>query len=230
MKLNRKQLRKLILKEMKLLNEGTEFMTPNGTVNFSWTDKEFYDKITDVTSDMIYSPIGNTTTIIIDKTSLPNVTVDEVAKKALVNNGNDLRPHLEPMHGLKHPKYKIVEYMGAGKYVYRGKTYIAKAIEDYSYEPIPGSENWIPQELCGDRESVANGKGVRNDTTVVVLHDGKSKLNIVNPCHSDSREVFYTTDARRIRSLGSSYQWHDMYYRIIHVILGHPDLEQYRIP
>ena len=218
MKITRGQLQKLI-KESLLITENTKYKDRGMDFDFDFTDPVFWKLLTQ-NCNFAHVPISYTTTIIIDKTSLPEVTVSDIINDHLKDYGGaDLTQHLKPMHGLKHPRIKIAEYLGEGKYVYNGKEY-----EDGGA---------VPWELCGDTEMGIGGKarsGYRNDTGIIVLHDGESKPGIRNRCgefqtvykkHVPGKSSYDIFDAQDI-------YFPEMYNRVLDLIMKADGMEAYR--
>ena len=176
MKITRKQLIKLI-RENVFLKEG-QFIVKGATFDFRWDDQEFIDQINSkaprAKALLIYAITGFFV-IVIDKTSLPNMTVEEVISglKARNYGGTQYVQHIEPVHD-DHPRIKIVEYTGT-EFIYQGKSY-------------PVELDGMPFELCApEYVNIGNKRGTASLTSLQILHkQGSVAPAIKNKCDSHS--------------------------------------------
>ncbi len=228
MKLNRRQLRRLINETLLVENTNNQF----GDFEFSYKDPEFVEGIKAVCnfwSQWTWISL----TIIIDKTSMPNVTVQQVeaslSGQHIVSGpggskfGYDFRKHLKPMHGLSEPRIRIAEYHGSGKFTLDGETHQMGPMEDEYFDPIPGTEKLIPYALCGNEEFLRGSRTAQQNITRFVVI-GKNKLDIKSDC-SRGKPIAYVDN---VKDAFVAPELHDhfwgIYMRLLDVIMKHPDM------
>ena len=225
MKLNRRQLRRLINETLLIENTNNEF----GDFEFSYKDPEFVEGIKSVCnfwSQWTYISL----TIIIDKTSMPNVTVQQVeaslsGPRIVSGPGGskyDFRKHLKPMHGLNEPRIRIAEYHGSGKFTLNGLTHQMGLIEDEWFDPIPGTEKLIPYALCGNLEFLLGSQSAQQNITHFVVI-GKNKLDIKSDCSRGKPIVYVDNVKDAFVAPELSDHFAGIYMRLLDVIMKHPD-------
>lgn len=218
MRLTRRQLNKLI-REHVLLKEG-KFISKAATFDFRLDDPKLILQMEKIKGGgwPWKLAFAGFFTIVIDKTSLPEMTVDNVYRQIKTRLGHDLSQHLNPVHD-DHPRIKIVEYIG-DEFIYQGKRY-----------PM-GSDNALPYDLCGP-EVVDYGderRGVSSVTSLQVLHKtGTPPPKIKNKCDS-YHVVKYINSISDLNfeAIDSTGYGFGMYFRLLDIMLRGDEFKAYR--
>jgi hypothetical protein len=217
MKITRKQLIKLI-RENVFLKEG-RFIDKTATYDFRWDDQEFIDQIRSKApkaNALLDYAVKGFFVIVIDKNSLPNMTVEEVISglKAQNYGGTQGVQHLEPVHD-DHPRIKIVEYTGT-EFIYQGKRY-------------PVEPDGMPFELCApEYVDIGDKRATESLTSLQILHkQGSVAPAIKNKCDSHSVVKHINSISDIDTSNIENGIGFERYMRFLEVILKTPGFETY---
>ena len=219
MKITLRQLRRLI-KENVFLKEG-QFVDKTATYNFRWDDQGFIDLINDVpkAKALLVYAIKGFFVIVIDKTSLPDMTVDKVISELKASNygGTHEVQHLKPVHD-DYPRVKIVEYTGT-EFIYQEKRYQV------------GNDGMLPYDLCApENVFYGSGRGTKSLTSLQILHkQGTDAPVIKNNCdrYSVVKHVNSISDIDFSNIDKGAGVGFERYFRFLEVILNTPEFEKY---
>lgn len=217
MKLTRRQLHKII-KENMLLKEG-RFIDKTTVYNFRWDDQEFIDKLKGTVAEALLPyAIKGFFVIVIDKTSLPDMTASKVISGLKAKGSTYAIQHLKPVHD-DHARIKIVEYTGTEFIdVYQGKRY-----------PVV-DDSVMPEELCGPvYVDYGSRRSTESLTSLQILHKKGGPAPVIkNNC--DAYNVVKHVNSISDIDLANTENGigFERYLRFLEVLLMTPGFEKYR--